>query len=427
MTLGDRSVDHLKDFLCVPQFFPTVTEAIDISSLLFLGYGIDDPKYSDYKGKNVSGKHLIVYAGEPRDENGISRITRSEKLSTWSTHPEAKLKAAREAGAASIWIVDEKFREKVMFARRAFMGGDLQMGSPEDVAKSFIPNFLVSPTFGQQLIGTRVDKVIRLRDKITKTGKPHSTEIPVTIRWKGEQDVQSLPGVNVLGYIEGTDAVLRNEVVVITAHYDHLGKRGEDIFHGADDNASGTSAVIEIAHAMAKAKAAGTGPKRSVLCMLVTGEEKGLLGSQYYTEHPVFPLESTVANVNIDMIGRVDNKHENPLYTYVIGSDRLSTELHEINESVNRTYTKLELDYTYNADSDPNRFYYRSDHYNFAKNGIPAIFYFSGVHDDYHRPTDTPDKLMYEKAEIIARLAFHTTWELANRNERIKVDVNGNR
>jgi Zn-dependent M28 family amino/carboxypeptidase len=139
----------------------------------------------------------------------------------------------------------------------------------------------------------------------------------------------------------------------------------------------------------------------------------------------VLPLENTVADVNIDMIGRVDKKHDDPRYTYVIGSDRLSTELHAINEEVNRTYTQLDLDYTYNADDDPNRFYYRSDHYNFARNGIPAIFYFSGVHDDYHRPTDTPDKIMYDKAETIARLAFHTAWELANRDERIRVDVTG--
>jgi Zn-dependent M28 family amino/carboxypeptidase len=228
--------------------------------------------------------------------------------------------------------------------------------------------------------------------------------------------------MNVLGYIEGTDPSLKDEVVVITAHFDHLGKRGDDVFNGADDNASGTSGVLAIAAAFAKAKKLGIGPRRSVLCMLVTGEEKGLLGSEYYTEHPVFPLISTVANVNMDMIGRVDSKHDQSDYTYVIGADRLSSELHEINESVNTRYTHLELDYTYNAESDPNRFYYRSDHYNFAKHGVPAIFYFSGVHEDYHRPSDTVDKIMFDKAAKIARLAFHTSWELANRDERIKVD-----
>ena len=125
------------------------------------------------------------------------------------------------------------------------------------------------------------------------------------------------------------------------------------------------------------------------------------------------------------MIGRIDTLHTDPKYTYVIGSDRLSTELHAINESANQLYTHLFLDYTYNRDDDPNRFYYRSDHYNFAKNGIPSIFYFSGVHADYHRPTDTPDKIMYDKARTIAQLAFYTAWELANRDQRIKVDVTG--
>ena len=251
------------------------------------------------------------------------------------------------------------------------------------------------------------------------------TTIPVDMDWIVSHQITSTPGVNVLGFIEGIDPARKDEIVVITAHYDHLGTRGNDIYFGADDNASGTSAVLEIAQAFSEAKINGEGPARSVLCMLVTGEEKGLLGSQYYTENPVFPLENTIANINIDMIGRTDTLHKHSNYTYVIGSDRLSTELHEINETANKRYTKLDLDYTYNLDSDPNRFYYRSDHYNFAKKGIPAIFYFSGVHEDYHRPTDTPDKLMYDKAETIAKLAFHTAWELANRKDRIKVNVEG--
>jgi Zn-dependent M28 family amino/carboxypeptidase len=158
--------------------------------------------------------------------------------------------------------------------------------------------------------------------------------------------------------------------------------------------------------------------------MTVSGEEKGLLGSEWYADHPVFPLENTVANLNIDMIGRTDEAHEdNPNYIYLIGSDRLSTELHRISEEANTTYSGLELDYTYNDPNDPNRFYYRSDHYNFAKNGIPVIFYFSGVHEDYHQPTDTPDKIMYDKMVPIARLVFHTAWDLANREKRIVVDV----
>ena len=158
--------------------------------------------------------------------------------------------------------------------------------------------------------------------------------------------------------------------------------------------------------------------------MTVTGEEKGLLGSRYYTDSdPVFPLKNTVANLNIDMVGRVDDAHsENSGYVYLIGSDKLSQELHDLSENVNKTYTNLELDYTYNDENDPNRFYYRSDHYNFAKNNIPIIFYFNGTHADYHKPTDTVEKIDFETMESRARLVFHTGWEIANRAERIKVD-----
>ena len=170
-----------------------------------------------------------------------------------------------------------------------------------------------------------------------------------------KKDIKTLIGNNVLGYIEGSDPKLKDEVVVVTAHYDHLGKRGDDVYNGADDNGSGTSTVLEVTQALVEAKKQGQGPRRSILCMLVTGEEKGLLGSQFYAEHPIFPIEKTVANVNVDMVGRVDKKYkDNPNYVYVIGSDRLSTELHDINENVNNKYTNLVLDYTYNEDDDPN-------------------------------------------------------------------------
>ncbi len=417
--------EHLKDYLCIPQYFPPAPVSMDISSLVFLGYGIDDPSYSDFKNVDVKGKHLIVYAGEPRRPDGSFRISGSAKPSVWSVDPMVKIEAAHKAGAASIWIIEDKLRERVLNARRYLLMGETLMGSLEEMTASLIPDFFISPDLAKEMMGGKVNKVIRLRDKITRTGKPARTTIPVSLVWRGTHAIRLTESANVLGYVEGIDPVLKQELVVVSAHFDHLGKRGQDIFFGADDNASGTSAVLEIAQAMALAQKQGVGPRRSVLCILMTGEEKGLLGSQYYTEHPVFSLKHTVADVNIDMIGRVDTQHAQPNYTYVIGSDRLSTALHEINENANRTYTHLELDYTYNADDDPNRFYYRSDHYNFAKKGIPAIFYFSGVHEDYHRPTDTPDKIMFEKAANIARLAFYTAWELANRDERIRVDVEG--
>jgi len=180
---------------------------------------------------------------------------------------------------------------------------------------------------------------------------------------------------------------------------------------------------LEMAEAFKMAVKDGNGPKRSILFLHVTGEEIGLYGSKYYTEHPIFPLENTVCDLNTDMVGRIDpDKKDTPNYIYLIGSDKLSQELHDLSEMVNEKYINLELDYTYNDDNDPNRFYYRSDHYNFAKNNVPIIFYFNGVHEDYHQPTDTPDKIEYELLAKRAQLIFQTAWEVANREERITAD-----
>jgi hypothetical protein len=230
---------------------------------------------------------------------------------------------------------------------------------------------------------------------------------------------------NVLAFIKGTEKP--DEIIVISAHYDHVGIKDNEIYNGADDDGSGTVAVLEIAEAFKKASKNGNGPKRSVLFINFTGEEIGLMGAKYYAENPVLPLAHTVANLNIDMIGRVDAKYaDNPNYIYIIGADKLSTELHQISENVNTKYTNLIFDYTYNDENDPNRFYYRSDHYQFAKNNIPIIFYFNGVHDDYHKPTDTPDKINYELLAKRAQLVFYTAWELANKPERLKVDIKKN-
>ncbi len=228
---------------------------------------------------------------------------------------------------------------------------------------------------------------------------------------------------NVIAYIEGSEKP--DEVIIISAHLDHIGISNDgNINNGADDDGSGTVAILEISEAFQTAVKAGDRPKRSLLFLHVTGEEIGLYGSMFYTDvDPIFPLEKTVANLNIDMIGRVDPKHEDQgNYLYLIGSDKLSQELHDLSETVNQTYFNLEFDYTYNADNDPNRFYYRSDHYNFAKNNIPVIFYFNGTHADYHKPTDTPDKINYGFLETRTRLIFHMAWELANREARITLD-----
>lgn len=226
-----------------------------------------------------------------------------------------------------------------------------------------------------------------------------------------------LTSENVLGFIKGTEKP--EEVLVISAHLDHIGTKNGVVFNGADDDGSGTIALIEIAEAFKKAAQDGYGPKRSILFLHVTGEEIGLYGSKYYSEHPVYEMENTIANLNIDMIGRIDPKREAKTdYIYLIGSDMLSQDLHDISEMANEKYMKLDLDYTYNGKDDPNRFYYRSDHYNFAKNDVPVIFYFNGTHEDYHRAGDTADKIEYELYQKRTQLVFVTAWELANSENR---------
>lgn len=233
---------------------------------------------------------------------------------------------------------------------------------------------------------------------------------------------KSVQTENVVAIIEGN--TYPEEYIVISSHLDHEGIKNGQIYNGADDDGSGSVALLEVAEAFKKAVEAGKGPKRSIIFLHVSGEEKGLLGSRYYTDNPLYPLANTIANLNIDMVGRTDPKRQsdNDNYVYLIGSDRLSSQLHEVSEEANSQTVNLELDYTFNAKDDPNRFYFRSDHYNFAKNNIPVIFYFNGTHADYHKPTDTVEKIRYDLLEQRTRLIFYTAWKLANRNERIVVD-----
>ena len=227
---------------------------------------------------------------------------------------------------------------------------------------------------------------------------------------------------NVLAFIKGSEKP--EEVLVLSAHLDHVGMDAKgNVYNGADDDGSGTVALLEIAEAFKQAVKDGKGPKRSILFLHVTGEEKGLYGSRYYSENPVYPLANTIADLNIDMIGRNDDAHkEDNNYVYLIGSDKLSTDLHNISSAVNAKYFDINLDYRYNVENEPNRFYYRSDHYNFAKHNVPVIFYFNGTHDDYHKISDTPDKINYPLLEKRTKLVFATAWELANRKEKPVVD-----
>ena len=237
-----------------------------------------------------------------------------------------------------------------------------------------------------------------------------------------EDNIDWVKTENVAAIIEGS--TYPNEYIVLTAHLDHVGIENGEIFNGADDDGSGSMALLEIAEAFKLAELDGDKPKRSIVILHVSAEEKGLLGSKYYTDNPLYPLDETITNLNVDMIGRTDptRNSNNDEYIYLIGTDRLSTMLHETSEKVNYKTVNLELDYRFNALDDPNRFYERSDHWHFAKNNIPVIFYFSGTHEDYHQPTDTAEKIRYDLLTKRTRLIFHTAWEIANMDEKIEVD-----
>ena len=423
MTLDGKPLRHLWEYAAAPSQ-NTSRGATDIEEITFLGYGIDDPAYSDYTRADVRGKHIMILAGEPMDNVGRSLITKTDSTSGWSADVNLKLKLAKEKGAQTVFIVDPDFKENIRNIRQENLDGRAKMADGIGDDRETANVVYLTPKLSRQILGKKEKKVIKARRKLVKSGKLKPVTVPVNIRLTQEKEIKDLVGENIYGFVEGSDPALKEEVLVVSAHYDHIGKRGESVFNGADDNGSGTSTILELAEAFSMAKKRGVGPRRSVLFLLVSGEEKGLLGSEYYAAHPKFALENTIADINVDMVGRVDEEHaDNPEYIYVIGSDRLSTELHDINERMNQTFTNLELDYTYNAESDPNRYYYRSDHYNFAVKGIPSIFFFNGTHADYHQATDTVDKINFDKMAKIGQLVFHTAWQLANQDRRIEVDV----
>lgn len=365
------------------------------------------------RGRDLKGMALLVVERAPTGASPLSAV------SAWTT-------AAEQAGAAVLFYATPTYGElrstyqhHLSSARMRLAGDRDARGGKRPERAGALQVILAGPDLRDALLAGAGWTEARLVKRARKR--------PVTVPFAPDLVLSATPlkseliSENVLAYVEGGD--LKDELVVVTAHYDHIGKEGSEVYNGADDDGSGTVALLEMAEAFARAKADGQGPRRSVLFMPVSAEEKGLLGSQYYSEHPVFPLDRTVADLNIDMIGRRDSAHATGApYVYVIGSDRMSTELHALNEQANRTYTGLELDYTFNAPDDPNKYYYRSDHYNFTRNGVPAIFYFSGVHEDYHGPGDEVDKILPDLLEQRTRLVFHTAWLLANRPERIVVD-----
>jgi hypothetical protein len=411
--VNGKDFSYFDDFISLTSADSGTVAAADI---VYAGYGIDDEKYSDYKGLDVKGKIVVVRSGEPQDKDGNNIITGDTKASKWSNGRQAispKRDAAKEHGAKALFFMDQALFERYapFFKRREESGRSSRLSLPrkkEDGAEIYF--FMISEKMGKALVST-----------IATDTKPATVATKVDMNY--QSSMAPKPSENVAAIIKGSEKP--DEYIIISSHLDHVGVNAKgEVFNGADDDGSGTVSILEIAEAFKTAADKGHGPKRSVIFLNVTGEEKGLLGSRYYTDYePLVPLANTVANLNIDMIGRIDPKREGDRnYIYLIGSDKLSTDLHNLSEAVNKEFMNIELDYKYNDENDPNRFYYRSDHYNFAKNNIPIIFYFNGTHDDYHRVSDTPDKINYDLLENRSRLVFHTAWELANREDRVVVD-----
>lgn len=412
LSFNGKELVHEKDFLAFCGFKENINYSLN--QIYFLGYGIDDEKYTDYKNTKIDGNWIVILDSEPL-KNNTSILNPKLKNTNWSSNIELKIETAEKFGAEGVIIISEEYLLNKMDNENYLL-------LESKYNSKHIPYLYITKNIADKYLLLKFNKTVSdIKNSISKTKKSVFIQInELQIDMSLNIPPVKKTGENVLAYIEGTD--LKDELIIITAHYDHLGIHDGQVYFGADDDGSGTSAILEIAEAFMLAKSKGFGPRRSILIMPVSGEEKGLWGSEFYTDNPVFPLNKTIANLNIDMIGRIDKFHSDPNYVYLIGSDKLSSDLHNISEKVNSTYTQLKLDYKYNDPNDPNQFYYRSDHYNFAKNNIPVIFYFTGVHEDYHKPTDSPDKLDYKKVENITKLVFYTAWDLANRDERIKVD-----
>lgn len=412
LPIGTITIEN-KDFMLGSDFI-TFSKALgNYSNVVYAGFGIEDTKYSDYENIDVKDKIILIKAGEPLDANGNYVISGSAQKSVWSNMSESmgkRMEIAVSKGAKGMFYFDPVNYQRIK-GRFEWMKNNQsgQMELAEDANTDFY-TFLIEEKMAKALYSQILNN-------------DTAQNLLVDFSLKIESQNKKISSENVAAIIKGSEKP--DEYLVISSHLDHVGVNSNgEINNGADDDGSGTVALLEIAQAFKKAADEGNGPKRSVVFLHVTGEENGLLGSRFYTDvDPIFPLEQTVANLNIDMIGRIDPKREgNRNYIYLIGSDKLSTELHDVSEMVNERFTKVELDYTYNDENDPNRFYYRSDHYNFAKNNIPIIFYFNGTHEDYHRPSDTADKINYDLLKNRTQLVFHTAWEVVNRDQRIVVD-----
>jgi hypothetical protein len=369
----------------------------------------------------------LVYAGLGREEDFATIEVRNSavliRIDDGRLYSLPEIARARENGAKMvfIWNTDEEKEFTSYIDQAKYYQDNAKLSLKRQTNRNPVAgHFILSPSVVEMVMNAS-PSVLR---KAAREGTLKKIKA-AKIAYKTEMTIDVTETENVLGFLEGTEKM--DEVVLITSHYDHIGieseGKGDLINNGADDDGSGTVAVLELARLFAKAKAEGNGPRRSILFLTFTGEEQGLQGSSYYTQNPVYPLSHTVVDLNMDMIGRRDQLHkESDPYVYIIGSDKISSALHDLNESVNKKHCGLVFDYTYNDESHPSRLYYRSDHWNFAKNNIPIIFFFDGIHEDYHRPSDEIEKIEFDLLKKRAQCVFYTAWEIANREDRIAVD-----
>ncbi|NBB99542.1 MAG: M28 family peptidase [Bacteroidetes bacterium] len=409
--------------------------------VVFGGYGIADAAlgYDDFAalaeaGIDLEGQWLILLRDEPMDADGTRLLTDDGAPSEWTRGLNQKLRRAFGSGPpAGVLVVGDSGPEPVDIPARvqdlASVNAPVQVSTREQPLQQNVPPvYMVDTAFADTLLGTAERSVAEVRSAIQESRAPQVFSLPeVTLASTLTHTPVAVTSQNVLGYVEGSDPALKDELIVITSHYDHTGlspagPAGNYINNGADDNATGTVGTLAMAAAFQAAARDGVGPRRSILFMNVTAEERGLLGSAYYADiDPVFPIEQTVLNINMDMIGRIDPSSPtlpDSNYVYIIGGDLISDDLHEANQQANAlTGLNLTLSDRYNDPDGPQQLFRRSDQWNFGKYNIPFIFYFTGLHEDYHDVGDTADKIDYERMADIVRLAFGTVWEIANQDE----------
>lgn len=434
LSIGGKEAEYGKDFIV--QLNNNENGKFNSKKIVFAGYGIeqndkDEKKsYNDYDGLDVSGKIVIIFLGEPK-KDGKYFLSGSGRSSDW-TFPgiPKKLALAAEKGAAGVLMINPSVD---VFNERAVASGKktgVYYPRANNTTGKKINYAQISHAFAKSIMGNNFDTLVKIvKANRTIADLPvdigRGMEIRKKVGYKFEKYRSTINASNVVGFVEGTDK--KDEYVFVTGHYDHLGKRDGKIYYGADDDGSGTCAVINMAEAFQKAANEGNRPRRTMVFMTVSGEEKGLWGSEYYSDNPFFPLDKTTVDLNIDMIGRTDTERmtaDTLNYIYVIGHDKISSDLPVINEGANNKYTNLVFDYKFDDPNDENRIYFRSDHYNFARKGVPVLFFYDGMlKADYHKPTDTVDKINWDLYEKRTRMIFHTAWEMANRNDMLKRDT----